>query len=89
MFDKGARKGRVHSDLNTGSVLLGVVVKRRANVHQQTALYKNCLKVLQGGILLWVKGAWLQCQRDMAVSPGSSTMMCNPVACDPLQPSAH
>ena len=59
MFEKGARKERVHSDLNTGSMLLGVVVKRRANVHQQTALYKNHLKVLQGGILLWVKGTWV------------------------------
>lgn len=49
MFEKGAGKERVHSDLNTGSVLLGVVVERRANVRKQTALYKNCLKVLQGG----------------------------------------
>lgn len=59
MFEKGAGKERVHSDLNTGSVLLGVVVERRANVRKQTALYKNCLKVLQGGIFLWVKGAWV------------------------------
>lgn len=51
MFEKRARKERVHSDLNTGNVLLEVVVKRKENAHQKTALYKNCLKVFQESTL--------------------------------------
>jgi len=78
VFEKCARKERVHSDLNTGNVLLEVVVKRKENAHQKTALYKNCLKVFQGSTL-YVKGGWI------AIDSHESWLL----HFDHLQPSTH
>ena len=81
VFEKHARKERVHSDLNIGNVLLEVVVKRKENAHQQTALYKNCLKVFQGSTL-YVKGGW-------TATPGRDGHESWLLHYDHLQPSTH
>ena len=69
MFEKCARE---HSDLNTGNVLLKVVVKKE-NQHTSANCSLQKLKVFQGSTLD-VKEGGLQCQRDTAMNPGSSTM---------------
>ena len=53
MFEKHARKERVHSDLNIGNVLLEVVVKRKENAHHWTGIK---IKHLQNSsTLIWTR----------------------------------
>lgn len=54
VFEKCARE---HSDLNTGNVLLKVVVKKKENQHTSANCSSQKLKVFQGSTLD-VKGGW-------------------------------